>query len=98
MRHHGATVVGSDLREMVSRSIFMCQNAQFQLQAHLLGKVSPLSAGETRLAGSINALPNVVGRTWEYWSMRLAEAGRLPPRAQEGRARRSPARKPKRRR
>ncbi len=79
MRHHGATVFGGDLRELVSRSIFMCQNAVYQLQAHLLGKVSPLSAGETRLAGSLNALPNVVGRTWEYWSHRLAEAGRLPP-------------------
>jgi hypothetical protein len=40
----------------------------------------PLTPGETRLAGSLNALPNVVGRTWEYWSHRLAEAGRLPPR------------------
>jgi len=80
LRHHGATVVGGDLRELVSRSIFMCQNAVYQLQAQLLGKVVPLTAGETRLAGSLNALPNVVGRTWEYWSHRLAEAGRLPPR------------------
>src|SRR5262249_23025960 len=79
MTHHGATVVGGDVRELVSRAIFMCQNAQFQLQAHMLGKVVPLSSGETRLAGSINALPNVVGRTWEYWSMRLDFAGRLPP-------------------
>src|SRR5947209_7903348 len=81
MNHHGATVVGGDLPELVSRSIFMCQNAVYQLQAHLLGKVVPLTPGETRLAGSLNALPNVVGRTWEYWSQRLAEAGRLPPRA-----------------
>jgi ribulose-5-phosphate 4-epimerase/fuculose-1-phosphate aldolase len=80
MRHHGATVVGGDLRELVSRCIFMCQNAVYQLQAQLLGKVVPLTPGETRLAGSLNALPNVVGRTWEYWSHRLAEAGRLPPR------------------
>jgi ribulose-5-phosphate 4-epimerase/fuculose-1-phosphate aldolase len=80
MRHHGATVVGGDLRELVSRSVFMCQNAVYQLQAQLLGQVVPLTAGETRLAGSLNALPNVVGRTWEYWSHRLAEAGRLPPR------------------
>jgi ribulose-5-phosphate 4-epimerase/fuculose-1-phosphate aldolase len=80
LRHHGATVVGGDLRELVSRSIFMCQNAVYQLQAQLLGKVVPLTPGETRLAGSLNALPNVVGRTWEYWSRRLAEAGRLPPR------------------
>jgi HCOMODA/2-hydroxy-3-carboxy-muconic semialdehyde decarboxylase len=87
MWHHGATVVGGDLRELVSRSIFMCQNAVYQLQAHLLGKVVPLSAGETRLAGSLNAMPNVVGRTWEYWSHRLAEAGRLPPAATRGKAR-----------
>src|ERR1700686_5067826 len=80
MRHHGATVVGGDLRELVSRSIFMCQNAAYQLQAHMLGKVAPLTQGETRMAGSLNALPNVVGRTWEYWSHRLAEAGRLPRR------------------
>ncbi|HLH96630.1 MAG TPA: class II aldolase/adducin family protein [Xanthobacteraceae bacterium] len=79
MRRHGATVVGGDLRELVSRSIFMCQNAIYQLQAHLLGNVAPLTGGETKLAGSLNALPNVVGRTWEYWSHRLAEAGRLPP-------------------
>src|SRR5215472_4021465 len=90
MRHHGATVVGGDLRELVSRSIFMCQNAVYQLQAHLLGKVVPLSAGEARLAGSLNAMPNVVGRTWEYWSHRLAEAGRLPPAARS--KARSPAR------
>jgi HCOMODA/2-hydroxy-3-carboxy-muconic semialdehyde decarboxylase len=41
MTHHGATVVGGDVRELVSRAIFMCQNAQYQLQAHLLGKVVP---------------------------------------------------------
>ena len=80
MIHHGATVVGRDLRELVSRTIFMCRNAEFQLQAQMLGKVVPLSSGEAKLAGSLNALPNVVGRTWEYWTMRLAEAGRLPPR------------------
>jgi HCOMODA/2-hydroxy-3-carboxy-muconic semialdehyde decarboxylase len=90
MRHHGATVAGRDLRELVSRAIFMCQNAVYQLQAHLLGQVVPLSAGETRLAGSINALPNVVGRTWEYWSVRLAESGRMPPRGGATRARRKP--------
>jgi len=81
MRHHGATVVGGDLRELVSRSTFMCQNAVYQLQAQLLGRVVPLTPGETKLAGSLNALPNVVGRTWEYWSHRLVEAGRMPPRS-----------------
>jgi ribulose-5-phosphate 4-epimerase/fuculose-1-phosphate aldolase len=78
MNRHGATVVGRDLRELVSRSIFLCDNARYQLQAHALGKVVPLSAGETRLAGAINALPNVTGRTLEYWSLRLERAGLTP--------------------
>jgi ribulose-5-phosphate 4-epimerase/fuculose-1-phosphate aldolase len=95
MRHHGATVVGGDLRELVSRSVFMCQNAAYQLQAQLLGKVVPLTPGETRLAGSINAMPNVVGRTWEYWSHRLAEAGRMPPRLAVRKTRSRPAQKKK---
>jgi ribulose-5-phosphate 4-epimerase/fuculose-1-phosphate aldolase len=41
--------------------------------------VRPLSPGEIDKAKSLNALPNVVGRTWEYWSMRLSKAGELPP-------------------
>jgi ribulose-5-phosphate 4-epimerase/fuculose-1-phosphate aldolase len=93
MRHHGATVVGGDLRELVSRSTFMCQNAVYQLQAQSLGKVVPLTPGETRLAGSLNALPNVSGRTWEYWSHRLAEAGRMPPRAAAGKSKSRPAKR-----
>src|SRR5712672_2011198 len=59
MNNHGATVVGRDLRELVSRSIFMCQNARYQLEAQLLGKVATLTPGETKMAGSLNALPNV---------------------------------------
>ena len=80
MNHHGATVVGGDLRELVSRAIFMCQNAEYQLRAQLLGKVPTLTPGETRLAGTINAMPNVTDRTWEYWTLRLDKAGGLPPR------------------
>ncbi len=79
LNRHGATVVGADIRELVSRCIFMCQNAVYQLQAHMLGKVDKLTPGEVKLASTLNALPNVTGRTWEYWTMRLAEAGRLPP-------------------
>jgi hypothetical protein len=42
-------------------------------------------------------LPNVTGRTWEYWTMRLAEAGRLPPKAKSSaKASRAPAKKTKR--
>jgi HCOMODA/2-hydroxy-3-carboxy-muconic semialdehyde decarboxylase len=79
LRRHGATVVGRDLHEVVSRSIYLCQNADYQMRAQLLGSVDPLTAGETKLAGAINSQPNVVSRTWEYWTVRLDEAGRTPP-------------------
>jgi ribulose-5-phosphate 4-epimerase/fuculose-1-phosphate aldolase len=80
LNNHGATVVGKDVRELVSRAIFMCQNAEYQLRAHLLGKVVTLTAGETKLASTLNALPNVTNRTWEYWTRRLDKAGGMPPR------------------
>src|SRR5215471_12747594 len=62
MNHHGATVVGGDPRELVSRSIFMCHNADYQLRAHLLGKAPTLTAGEIRLAGALNAMPRLPPR------------------------------------
>jgi ribulose-5-phosphate 4-epimerase/fuculose-1-phosphate aldolase len=75
MNRHGATVVGSGLKELVSRSIFMCQNAEYQLRALMLGAAPALPRGEIKLAGAISRLPNVVTRTWEYWSARVDGAG-----------------------
>jgi ribulose-5-phosphate 4-epimerase/fuculose-1-phosphate aldolase len=79
MNRHGATVVGGSLKELVSRSIFMCQNADYQLRTLTLGTPTPLHPGEIKLAGTISLMPSVVSRTWEYWSTRLAAAGGLPP-------------------
>jgi HCOMODA/2-hydroxy-3-carboxy-muconic semialdehyde decarboxylase len=70
MNRHGATVVGGGLKELVSRSIFMCQNAEYQLRALMLGAATPLHRGEVKLAGALSLMPTVVTRTWEYWSMR----------------------------
>jgi len=52
-----------------------------------------LTAGETRLAGTLNALPNVTNRTWEYWTLRLGKTGGLPPRAAAKSAARRQARR-----
>jgi ribulose-5-phosphate 4-epimerase/fuculose-1-phosphate aldolase len=80
MVNHGATVVGPDLKQLVFRSIYSCRNAECQSEAKRLGAtVRPLSPGEIDKAKSLNAMPNVVARTWEYWSMRLSKAGELPP-------------------
>jgi HCOMODA/2-hydroxy-3-carboxy-muconic semialdehyde decarboxylase len=86
MNRHGATVVGAGLKEIVSRSIFICQNAEYQMRALALGTPEPLHRGEVKLAGAISVMPNVVTRTWEYWSMRLEAAGAMPPRRSAAKA------------
>ena len=78
MRRHGATVVGSTLKEVVSRSIFLCMNAQYQMQAYMLGAPSALRPGEVKLAGTVNVMPTVITRTWEYWTKRLETSGGWP--------------------
>jgi len=78
MNRHGATVVGGGLKELVSRSIFMCQNAEYQWRALMLGAATSLHRGETALAGAISLMPSVIARTWEYWSTR--EGSTAPPR------------------
>jgi HCOMODA/2-hydroxy-3-carboxy-muconic semialdehyde decarboxylase len=86
MNRHGATVVGGGLKELVSRSIFMCLNAEYQMRALALGTPQPLYRGEIKLAGAISLMPNVVTRTWEYWSMRLQGSGGMPPRRRAAKA------------
>ena len=73
MRRHGATVVGGGLRELVFRTIYSARNAEHQLAAHVLGNVSPLTPGETDMAGELNLAPGPLARAYEYWVRRLAE-------------------------
>jgi hypothetical protein len=86
MKRHGATVVGDNVKQLVARAIFMCQNADYQLRALALGTPQPLDRGEIKMAGTLSAMPNVVTRTWEYWSMRLEAIGGLPPRSMPAKA------------
>ena len=78
MRRHGATVAGISLEELTFRTIYTARNAALQIQAHMLGLVSPLNPTETRLAGEYNLRPGPVMRAWEYWNARLdkVEGGR----------------------
>jgi HCOMODA/2-hydroxy-3-carboxy-muconic semialdehyde decarboxylase len=74
MRRHGATVAGISLEELTFRTIYTARNAALQIQAHMLGLVSPLNRAETRLAGEYNLRPGPVMRAWEYWNARLDKA------------------------
>jgi ribulose-5-phosphate 4-epimerase/fuculose-1-phosphate aldolase len=78
MRRHGATVVARDVRELVFRSIAMCQNAEYQMRALALGPLAPLTAGETKRAAAANLAAVPLTRTWEYWNARLDRAGARP--------------------
>jgi ribulose-5-phosphate 4-epimerase/fuculose-1-phosphate aldolase len=92
MRRHGATVVGANLKELVSRSINLSHNAQYQMQAYMLGAPTPLRPGEIRLASSIHVMPSAMARTWEYWTVRLKASGFWPPNVKEpGEAEAKPA-------
>jgi HCOMODA/2-hydroxy-3-carboxy-muconic semialdehyde decarboxylase len=92
MKRHGATVVGASLRELVSRSIYLCWNADYQLRASLIGTPQPLHPGEVKLAGAINVKTTAATRTWEYWSLRLKAAGFWPPRRSKAEPARAKAR------
>ena len=56
------------------------RNAELQLRAHMVGKVTPLSPGEQKLSHDYSLQDRPLGRAWEYWVTRLTKAGELPPR------------------
>jgi ribulose-5-phosphate 4-epimerase/fuculose-1-phosphate aldolase len=74
MRRHGATVAGTSLEELVFRTIYTARNAALQIQAQVLGDVSPLTPAEIDLAGPYNLQPGPIARAFEYWSVRLDKA------------------------
>jgi ribulose-5-phosphate 4-epimerase/fuculose-1-phosphate aldolase len=76
MRRHGATVVGGNVRELVFRSIAMCQNAEYQMRALALGSFGPLTPGETKLSAAVNLSPGPLTRAWDYWTARAESARR----------------------
>jgi hypothetical protein len=79
MMRHGITVAGTSVRDCVFRSVFSARNAEYQVRAMTIGSnVAALSPGETQLAGQISAKTTGLTRSWEYWSMRVAnKAGGL---------------------
>ena len=65
MRGHGATVVGTSLREAVFRSIYTMINARLQPTAIDLGEPTYLASEEAKLTDELHHA--VLDRPWEYW-------------------------------
>jgi HCOMODA/2-hydroxy-3-carboxy-muconic semialdehyde decarboxylase len=81
MRRHGATVAGTNLRELTFRTVFTCDNARLQSQAMAHGRVDALSAGEAKLTSSHQLRPPSTNRAWDYWLRQIEKAGLMPARA-----------------
>ncbi|HZR63352.1 MAG TPA: class II aldolase/adducin family protein [Xanthobacteraceae bacterium] len=81
MRRHGATVAGTNLRELTFRTVFTCDNARLQSQAMAHGRVDALSAGEAKLTSSHQLRPPSTNRAWDYWLRQIEKAGLTPARA-----------------
>ncbi|MGB9268070.1 MAG: class II aldolase/adducin family protein [Pseudolabrys sp.] len=79
MMRHGVTVAGTNVRDCVFRSVFSARNAEYQVRAMTVGSnIATLSAGETKLAGQISGKTTGLIRSWEYWSMRVANKTATP--------------------
>ena len=77
MMRHGVTVAGTSVRDCVFRSVYSARNAEYQVRALTIGsEIATLSPGETKLAGQISAKTTGLMRSWEYWSMRIANKDR----------------------
>jgi HCOMODA/2-hydroxy-3-carboxy-muconic semialdehyde decarboxylase len=79
MRRHGATLVGTTLRELVFRTVYSHVNAEIQLRAMAIGKIGALTAGERARAEPRQLQARPMNRAWEYWTTRLQKASALPP-------------------
>jgi HCOMODA/2-hydroxy-3-carboxy-muconic semialdehyde decarboxylase len=81
MRGHGCVVAGTSLRDVVFNAVYLELNADLQLKAASLGRVTFLSDGEVAaILGSRQSF--TYERAWEYWCRR---AGRpYDARAMEG--------------
>ena len=71
MRGHGATVVGTSIKEVVFRAVYTQVNAEIQLQAAALGPVNYLSAGECR--STTASVGSQVDRAWDLWKREVRE-------------------------
>lgn len=69
MRGHGATVVGSSVKEAVYRAVYATINAQLQPIAMQLGDPKFLALEEAKKADELHSA--VLHRPWEYWKKKL---------------------------
>ncbi|MGH7247365.1 MAG: class II aldolase/adducin family protein, partial [Pseudomonadota bacterium] len=92
MRRHGATVAGTNLRELTFRTVFASDNCKLQSEAMAHGHVDQLSPGEIELSAAHSVEPPSKNRAWDYWVRQVEKAGLMPARSGVKRSTSSPKR------
>ena len=87
MRRHGATVVGSDLRQLVFRTIFGAATPNSTQASCLDGSACLRPVKSTWRAMCSNTCRTYRARAWEYWLTGSRTRRKLPPRERQGAAR-----------
>jgi len=72
MRGHGATMVGTTIRQVVYRSIYAARNAGLQMEALRLGDVTYLESEEAAKAAATN--DKAMERAWGLWEREARDA------------------------
>ncbi|HEX4112253.1 MAG TPA: class II aldolase/adducin family protein [Stellaceae bacterium] len=70
MRGHGCVAVAESIREAVSIAVYLNVNAELQMKAAALGKITFLSKGEVDKVNGGKRPYVGVERAWEYWCLR----------------------------
>jgi ribulose-5-phosphate 4-epimerase/fuculose-1-phosphate aldolase len=65
MRGHGATMVGTSIKEAVFRAVYTAENAILQMEAMRLGDVEFLAREEAELATAY--MGSTLERAWGHW-------------------------------
>jgi HCOMODA/2-hydroxy-3-carboxy-muconic semialdehyde decarboxylase len=81
MRRHGATVAGTNLRNLTFRTVFGSDNCKLLSQAMAHGHVDSLSPGEIPLTAAHQERPPSTNRAWDYWVRQVEKVGLMPARA-----------------
>jgi ribulose-5-phosphate 4-epimerase/fuculose-1-phosphate aldolase len=72
MRGHGATLVGSSIKNAVYRAIYAAENAELQMAAMRMGDVTYLSREEAQLGQEVNETNETsLDRPWSNWKFQL---------------------------
>lgn len=66
MRGHGATVVGTGLKDLVFKCVYSCREADAQRAASAWGSVKGLASGEILKTGQPR--PSIAERCWQHWT------------------------------